>query len=148
MDTFHIIDDEPDIRRILTAILARSGCESLSFDSALAYVNYMKTADYKPPVAILSDYLMPGMDGYELVRHVRKRLPTQKIVIISGTPNDDFDESKQLCFTLQKPFQMRALQDLIQALVACHHTQCPANTSHTLCIFGIEHDCPTACLKK
>jgi len=105
MDTFHIIDDELDIRRILTAMLVRLGYQSLSFDSALAYIDHMESTDYQAPVAILSDYLMPKMDGYQLVKYVRTRLPHQKIVIISGTPNDIRNENKELCHSLQNPLK-------------------------------------------
>jgi len=137
MHMFHIIDDEPYIREILNAMVSRTGHLTQDFCSGDDYLTFMNSPEYTPPTAILTDYMMPGIDGYELIRHIRHKYPTQKIILISGTPECLNHEHKNLCHTLQKPFKMDELDTLITALVDCHehhknNEQCPFNKC---CIF-------------
>jgi len=134
---FHIIDDEPYIRDILNAMISRAGHLTQDFCSGNDYLTFMNSPDYRQPTAVLTDYMMPGINGYELIQQIRKQYPTQKVILISGTP--EFLENKQsvLCHTLQKPFKMEALNALIVALIDCqeHHKDnqlCPLNKP---CIF-------------
>jgi len=134
---FHIIDDESYIREILNAMISRSGHLTQDFCSGDDYLRYMNSPEYTPPTAVLTDYMMPGIDGYELIRHIRNKQPTQKVILISGTPERLKNEHHGLCYTLQKPFKMNDLDKLITTLIDCHehhkdHEPCPFNKH---CIF-------------
>jgi len=137
MHMFHIIDDEEDIRTILHTIISRSGHRTHEFASGNDYLTFMNTPNYTSPTAILTDYMMPGMDGYALIQHIHKKIPLQKIVLISGTPECQSSVRKDLCHILQKPFKINTLNTLISALVDCHEHHktnelCPLNKS---CVF-------------
>jgi len=134
---FHVIDDEPYIREILNAMISRTGHLTQDFCSGSDYLTFMNSPEYIPPTAILTDYMMPGIDGYELIQKVRNKYPIQKIILISGTPEYLKHEHKDLCYALQKPFKMDELTALITTITDCHehhqhNEQCPFNKD---CIF-------------
>lgn len=136
---FHIIDDEDYIRDILEAMISRMGHHTQNFSSGNDYLTFMNSPKYTSPTAILTDYMMPGMNGYELIQHVRDKFPLQKIVLVSGTPERQESEQHGLCYTLQKPFKMDMLDTLITALINCHEKHanngyCPLNKP---CIFKL-----------
>jgi len=65
-----VVDDEPDARDLLRAVLSKSGAElriAGSTREALTILN-----DWRPDV-LVSDIGMPGEDGYELIHQVRSR---------------------------------------------------------------------------
>jgi len=142
---FHIVDDIQQLREILQALMKREGYEAMTFDSAESYLDYVHSAEFSAPVAIFTDYMMPGDNGLELVKKVREILPLQKAVIISGTPSSELDADIEsyLCYSLTKPFRAEKLYDLLQALVKCEH-ECHAATDGypPRCKFELEHECP------
>jgi len=134
MYEFHIIDDEDYMRELLRAIISGYGHLTQDFSSASSYLAFMNSTEYKPPTAILTDYMMPNMNGYELIQHVHQKLPKQKIVLISGSPAHQINALSGLCHTLQKPFKMDELDAIITVLIHCHENpedreSCPLNKS-------------------
>jgi len=128
-------------------IIASAGFESLAFDSSAAYLDYVNTPAFAPATAILTCYLMPGMNGYELIAEVRKKYPLQKAVIISGTATDDtpFDTEHLVCLHLAKPWQAETLFKALKTLNICERTCTIDNGGGTFrqsCKFGLQHACP------
>jgi PAS domain S-box-containing protein len=66
-----VVDDEPDTREMLKAGLGRCGAEVVAAASA---AEAMEAIEKSAPDLLISDIGMPGEDGYELMRRVR-RLP-------------------------------------------------------------------------
>jgi len=143
---FHIVDDVPELRDILSEIIASKGYKTMQFDSAESYLEYFNSEAYMAPIAILSDYMMAGQTGLQLIKKVREKLPLQKAVIISGTPCSDFKANIEpyLCYSLTKPYRMEKLFSLLEALIKCdkHCLSNPDHTHHIQCIYGLEHECP------
>jgi len=67
-----LVDDEPDIRMVLSAILTELGHEVRSAEDGFAALDAIH--DWMPDI-LLSDLNMPGMSGFELLSIVRRRLP-------------------------------------------------------------------------
>jgi two-component system, chemotaxis family, CheB/CheR fusion protein len=67
-----VVDDESDVRDLITIALTQSGAEVRSADNVRAA---LKILDQWKPDVLLSDIGMPGADGYELMRKVRARAP-------------------------------------------------------------------------
>jgi signal transduction histidine kinase len=63
-----VVDDEPDTRAVISAVIATAGAEVRT--CASAYEALEALADWKPDV-LMSDIGMPGEDGYSLIRKVR-----------------------------------------------------------------------------
>ncbi|AFY46164.1 PAS domain S-box [Nostoc sp. PCC 7524] len=69
-----LVDDQPDVREFFSFALEQYGANVTTVESALAALKIL--ADTKPDV-LLSDIGMPEMDGYMLVRQIRKWSPEQ-----------------------------------------------------------------------
>lgn len=77
--TLLIVDDDEAIRKLLAIMLEDQGYQTLSAPSgemALAMVAR------QPPDLILLDAMMPGMDGYQVARHIKANVATANIPII------------------------------------------------------------------
>jgi len=64
-----VVDDEPDIRQLLDRILSDSGANVLAAESAESALSIIRN---QVPHVLISDIGMPGMDGHELLRRVRR----------------------------------------------------------------------------
>jgi CheY-like chemotaxis protein len=69
-----VVEDDPETREILAAILDRSG---FSYRMAGRASEALSILDEWQPDAIVSDIGMPDMDGYEFVRELRQRTAEQ-----------------------------------------------------------------------
>ncbi|MDP8962821.1 MAG: response regulator [Cyanobacteriota bacterium] len=65
-----IVDDEPDVRDLLTVAIQESGAEAIAVESAS---EALKVLDNSQPDVLVSDIGMPLEDGYTLIRQVRER---------------------------------------------------------------------------
>ncbi|HEX8177188.1 MAG TPA: ATP-binding protein [Pyrinomonadaceae bacterium] len=63
-----VVDDEPDTRKVISAVIKKSGAEVRTCASAHEALETL--VDWKPDV-LMSDIGMPGEDGYSLIRKVR-----------------------------------------------------------------------------
>jgi len=140
---FDVIDDEAIIRDLMREIIAQEGYGVKTFASADDYAAYFSSPSYDAPIAVLSDILMPGMNGISLVRYIHERSPEQKIVLISGTPEDTSEIDGELCAVIGKPFHPARVIGILKALKQCKDCeQCRANVPPGQCVYGIEHACP------
>lgn len=86
MATVLIVDDQRDTGHLLGRILhflGHEGIHCMSGEDALAYV------ERALPDAVLLDYMMPGMDGLEVLRTLRNDPRTQKLPVIMFSANSD-----------------------------------------------------------
>jgi putative nucleotidyltransferase with HDIG domain len=78
-----IIDDEPGVLSVLTSLLERShDCKTAS--SAVEAIEYLKEEAYD---LVLSDIMMPGMSGLELLAEITRRSRDTVVILISGNLN-------------------------------------------------------------
>ena len=63
-----LVDDEPDAREMVAAILTEAGAEVITASGAR---QAFELVAQRKPDALISDISMPGEDGYELIRKVR-----------------------------------------------------------------------------
>ncbi|TGL56211.1 response regulator [Leptospira ognonensis] len=86
-----IVDDEEDIRIALKRVLNREGYEVLlsdSVESALELINSGATFDL-----VISDILMKGLSGIDLIKHISDKLLNLPVILITGNPNLSSAES-------------------------------------------------------
>ncbi len=110
-----IADDEPNIRRVLSALLQRDGHEVLSASDGEEARLLLQRAE--PPVdAILTDFKMPGLDGMGLLRYVAEWMPDIPVVLLTahGTVDTAVQALKQGAFDyLTKPFDHDEIRQVI-----------------------------------
>jgi DNA-binding response OmpR family regulator len=99
-----IVDDDEQVRTLLQVILSGDDHEvKVAHDGIQALMLYKS---YKPDL-LITDVLMPNMDGVQLANNVRKLNQEARILFISGGIGDySTNELKPL---LQKPFNVRDL---------------------------------------
>ena len=106
-----IVDDNPDILRILTELLEREGFEARP---ALSGEIALQAAEMSPPDLILLDIRMPGIDGYETCRRLKGNVVTSRIPVIFISAGHDLEE-RVVAFQaggvdyIVKPFQEEEL---------------------------------------
>ena len=103
---FYIVDDDPEVLTLLTRMLEEAGHRVEASPSSLAA---LKQIPMSRPDCVITDLMMPEMDGFELVRRLRKRheLADVKIVVLSAKGYDfDRRRAKELGADgyLTKPF--------------------------------------------
>ena len=113
--TILLVEDEPGILKLCKLILERNGYTVLAFERALDAIKmaerYHGTIDL-----LVTDVIMPEMNGSELSKRLLAMLPDLKILFISGYTADVIDHNtildSQLNF-IQKPFSHKALTTVI-----------------------------------
>jgi CheY-like chemotaxis protein len=76
-----LVEDDPILRHLLTAILTQSGYSVRSAHDGLAALAAM---DIEVPDILLSDLYMPGMSGFELLAVVENTFPDVYVVAMSS----------------------------------------------------------------
>ena len=109
-----IIDDEPSIHTVISAYLKAEGFD---FKSAMDGSSGLSTAlSYQPDIIIL-DVMLPGMDGMELLAHLRQESDVYVIMLTARTEETDKIVGLSIGADdyLTKPFSPRELIARIKA---------------------------------
>ncbi len=76
-----VVDDEENIRLVLSTLLAKKG---YAVRTAVSAEDALRLAAEAPPDFVLTDVKMPGMNGTELCRELRVRYPQTCVVVMSA----------------------------------------------------------------
>ena len=76
-----VVDDEPEIRELLTIILESAGNTVVSAQNGFEALKVMGDL---PVEVVMTDLLMPERDGLEFITDLRKKFPKVRIVAMSG----------------------------------------------------------------
>ncbi|WP_066552259.1 response regulator transcription factor [Croceicoccus bisphenolivorans] len=77
----HIVDDEDAIRRSLDFLLSTAGYRVIRWENAEAFLN---GADKYEPACAMIDIRMPGMDGLELQREMKRQGFNFPVIVLTG----------------------------------------------------------------
>ena len=113
-----LAEDDNDMRRFLVKALQNAGYDVASFDNGLSAYNRLREEPFE---LLLTDIVMPEMDGIELARRASELDPDIKIMFITGFAavalNPDNHAPRQAKI-LSKPFHLRDLVNEVQRLLA------------------------------
>ena len=117
-----IIDDDEFFREMLVQMLQQEGHQvTASNDGVKALAMLERTR----PDLILTDILMPNMDGVELIMELSRQSNNTPVIAMSGgrrsiTPAFNLESAKLLGVkvTLTKPFTIQALRAALQEALA------------------------------
>jgi DNA-binding NtrC family response regulator len=104
-----IVDDERSVREVLRDYLTDMGDEVATAASGAEALEIVLT--FRPHV-ILTDMVMPGMSGADLLGALRGAGVTVPVILISGHPIDMPEGFFRL---LYKPFDLRKLAEVVTA---------------------------------
>ena len=105
-----VVEDEVDVRQFAVRALKRQGYSVLEASDGVEALDIVNASGDKIDL-VLSDVLMPEMDGPTLFKKLRETKPDLKVIFVSGFPNDAFRESlgtDDFAF-LPKPFTLKEL---------------------------------------
>jgi two-component system cell cycle sensor histidine kinase/response regulator CckA len=104
-----LVEDEDAVRTFATRALTNKGYEVVTAESGEAGLQVF--IDLKKPIDLLvTDVIMPDMDGPTLARHIREKMPTMKIIFMSGYTEDKLkDHMGEGVYFLPKPFTLKQL---------------------------------------
>ncbi|MDR3672411.1 MAG: response regulator [Holophaga sp.] len=121
MSTLLIVDDRAENRYLLECLFQAQGYPTLSADNGAAALDLARR---QPPALVISDILMPEMDGFEFCRRMRldPNLQAIPIIIYTATYTDPKDEALALGAGadrfLVKPQEPAVLLDAVRSLLA------------------------------
>ena len=106
-----LVEDEDVVRSFAARALARQGYEVLEAATGIEALEVMERERGRVDI-VVSDVIMPEMDGPSMLKELRKTRPGLKIIFVSGYPDDAFkkslDENEEYAF-LPKPFTLPQL---------------------------------------
>ncbi len=116
-----VIDDNSDIRYILNEILADNGHTVSSADDGKIGMALMDSNQYD---LIMTDIVMPNMDGIEVITEIKKKLSNVKLIAMTGG-SLKLDKKFLVTITtamrvdkvITKPFDIREVQEIVNGLL-------------------------------
>jgi two-component system, cell cycle sensor histidine kinase and response regulator CckA len=106
-----LVEDEDAVRRFAVAALKSKGYEVLEAGNGLEALDVMEACNHQVDL-VVSDVIMPEMDGTALLKELRKTSPKLKFIFVSGYPDDAFknnlDPDAEFTF-LPKPYSLAQL---------------------------------------
>jgi CheY-like chemotaxis protein len=114
--TILVVDDEPDLLKLLKEILKDDGYSVISANGPAEGLLFVKSCKETIDL-LLTDVMMPEMDGFELSEQVKMIVPDIKVMFISGYTAEIIGKQKKLVEGLnfiRKPFSCDALCSAVQ----------------------------------
>src|SRR5258708_18285363 len=115
----YVVDDEPMLLELATVVLEPLGYRIKTFRDPASALRSFACAQ-PPPALIITDYAMHSMNGLELLAACRKAQPRQRVLLLSGTVDEQVyrDSPLKPDRFLPKPYQAKQLISAVQALLA------------------------------
>jgi CheY-like chemotaxis protein/anti-sigma regulatory factor (Ser/Thr protein kinase) len=108
-----VVDDDPDIHVLLATILRDAGYHIDSAFNGLEGLERLQAGLYN---LVLTDVLMPGLDGLELLQRIQERCPSTPVVVMtaSKTPDNLIRSIREMAFSyFSKPFSPSAVVEMV-----------------------------------
>jgi len=115
-----IIEDDDTTRTALRLALHKDGHEVIeAHDGGEGIVKFTK----QRPAVVITDIIMPGINGIEVVSEIKRRDPSVRIIAISGDPQmglESLERAKKLKadVAMVKPFKVGQLRNTVQRFVS------------------------------
>jgi two-component system cell cycle response regulator CpdR len=113
-----LAEDDNDMRRFLVKALQQAGFSVTSFDNGLSAYDQLRVEPFE---LLLTDIVMPEMDGIELARRATELDPDIRVMFITGFAavalNPDSHAPRQAKI-LSKPFHLRDLVTEVHRMLA------------------------------
>ena len=119
------VDDDPNMLETLDRSAQLFGHNAITADCGQEALELASTGR---PDLIMTDMMLPDMDGVALLNHLRQDKSTASIpvVILSASPEVDLAQLSELAGAdsyLSKPVRLQTLQKVIDRYTSCEHDQ-------------------------
>jgi DNA-binding NtrC family response regulator len=112
-----VVDDDEVIRDLLINFLKFSGYEGIGAPNGQAALDIVLV---DPPDLIITDIHMPFLNGFQLLRAVKRAKPELPVVFITGFAHFRrffADKTARADGFLEKPFSLEAIDSLVRKLI-------------------------------
>jgi PAS domain S-box-containing protein len=119
VETILIVEDEANLRRMACLYLEKQGYRTLEAADGAAAVQIC-VAHQGPIHLLLTDVIMPGMNGHEVAQRVKSVRPEVKVLYMSGYTENVIGHNGTLdagINLLQKPFTLQALKEKVREVL-------------------------------
>jgi two-component system, cell cycle sensor histidine kinase and response regulator CckA len=117
--TILLVEDEDPVRLFSARALRGKGHKVIEMRTGEAAVEFLES-DHEPIDLLITDVMMPGIDGPTLIRIAREHRPGLKVICISGYTEDTLrrriPSDPQTRF-LAKPFGLKQLAELVKQML-------------------------------
>lgn len=147
MPNLLVVDDSAVDRRLIGELLAKSPDFKVEF--ALDGVEAMEKIGDNAPDLVLTDLVMPAMDGLELVSAVRRDYPVVPLILVTGKGNEEVAVQaleRGASSYVTKRMLAQDLVDTVRGVLAVSgrtqsHTRLLGSMTDSDCAFELENDC-------
>lgn len=115
-----IVEDEDSIRELIKITLAKH--RLFDMKNPVDALNFFKDELFEKIDLLITDVLMPNLNGYELAAEIIKYLPNIKIIFISGYCEEEFNHktysfNKNNIVFISKPFNLKKINLMVEKLL-------------------------------
>jgi CheY-like chemotaxis protein len=109
-----VVDDEEAVRAVLVRSLASDGFEVRQAEDGLSALTALEASSAVD--LVVTDLVMPGLDGHELGRRIAARWPALRVLFVSGYSQEYLSAHQLLDLRLpllRKPFLPSRLREAV-----------------------------------
>ena len=121
---FYLIDDDKNVLNILKIIIRERELGEICGTAQCGHDALEDFGQIKPDI-VITDLLMPEMDGITLVKQARKLLPETMFVMLSQVSSKDMIAEayeNNVEFYIQKPINSIEVESVLRKVIASHNT--------------------------
>ena len=113
-----LVDEEEAERTISPRALTNKGYKVLAAESGDSALRLFEAAENKKLDLLITDVVMPGIDGPTLAKKIREASPKLKIIFISGYTEERLkDHMGERIYFLPKPFTLKQLAEKVKQVL-------------------------------
>ena len=112
-----LVDDEENYRELIAKVLTKAGYEVLQAADGMGALSLLERSNVD---LVISDILMPVLNGYALVARLREKWPDMSVILTTGFLSPDAAKSmmKGSVDFIPKPINAETLLDMVRGRVA------------------------------
>lgn len=113
-----VVEAEEQIRQFLSTFLSMAGYKVMTAGSGEEGLGLLVKESFD---LVLSDLTMPGMDGWTFARHIKTKLPTTPVGLITGWGKEEITakmKGSAVDFAMFKPFGADDLRKTVKRVFA------------------------------
>lgn len=118
-----VVDDEPPVLKLVTRILATDNYEVVSAESGEVAASMVMDPWFGGIDLLVTDLIMPGMNGRELAAIVRRKYPKTRVLYVTGFADTLFKGLQELSAGesfIEKPFGAEGLLEATRLVMFGH----------------------------
>ena len=112
-----LVEDEDAVRTFSARALSNKGYQVMDAPGGVSALRILEEKKFTPEI-LITDVMMPEMDGTTLAKQVKEKYPQIKIIFISGYAEDRFKEHLGSdVYFLPKPFTLKQLATKVKEVM-------------------------------